>query len=112
MLEYFFWFKSRMHYHAAVGMVPLGGNTVFLRRDLLEQIGGWDQDCLTEDADVGIRLSTTGVPIRVLYDDRYVTPEETPACSPRRARSGARLGAGRVRSRCSWSAGRSPRSGS
>jgi len=47
-------------------MVPLGGNTVFLRRDLLEQIGGWDQDCLTEDADVGIRLSTTGVPIRVL----------------------------------------------
>jgi glycosyltransferase XagB len=78
VLEYFFWFKSRMHYHAAVGMVPLGGNTVFLRRDLLEQIGGWDQECLTEDADVGIRLSTTGVPIRVLYDDRYVTREETP----------------------------------
>jgi cellulose synthase/poly-beta-1,6-N-acetylglucosamine synthase-like glycosyltransferase len=78
VLEYFFWFKSRMHYHAAVGMVPLGGNTVFIRRDLLGQIGGWDQECLTEDADVGIRLSTTGVPIRVLYDDRYVTREETP----------------------------------
>jgi cellulose synthase/poly-beta-1,6-N-acetylglucosamine synthase-like glycosyltransferase len=78
VLEYFFWFKSRMHYHAAVGMVPLGGNTVFMRRDLLEQIGGWDQECLTEDADVGIRLSATGVPIRVLYDDRYVTREETP----------------------------------
>lgn len=78
VLEYFFWFKSRMHYHAAVGMVPLGGNTVFLRRDLLEQIGGWDQECLTEDADLGIRLSTTGVPIRVLYDDHYVTREETP----------------------------------
>ena len=31
VLEYFFWFKSRMHYHAAVGMVPLGGNTVFVR---------------------------------------------------------------------------------
>ena len=31
VLEYFFWFKSRMHYHAAVGMVPLGGNTVFIR---------------------------------------------------------------------------------
>ena len=78
VLEYFFWFKSRMHYHAAVGMVPLGGNTVFMGRDLLEQLGGWDQECLTEDADVGIRLSTTGVPIRVLYDDRYVTREETP----------------------------------
>jgi glycosyltransferase XagB len=78
VLEYFFWFKSRMHFHAAVGMVPLGGNTVFIRRDLLERIGGWDQDCLTEDADVGIRLSALRVPIRVLYDDAYVTREETP----------------------------------
>ena len=78
VLEYFFWFKSRTHYHSAVGMVPLGGNTVFIRRDLLEQMNGWDQYCLTEDADVGIRLSTLGVPIRVLYDDEYVTREETP----------------------------------
>jgi len=78
VLEYFFWFKSRMHYHAAAEMVPLGGNTVFLRRDVLQDVGGWDQDCLTEDADVGIRLSARGVPIRVLYDDAYVTREETP----------------------------------
>jgi cellulose synthase/poly-beta-1,6-N-acetylglucosamine synthase-like glycosyltransferase len=78
VLEYFFWFKSRMHYHAAVGMVPLGGNTVFIRRDLLVDLGGWDQDCLTEDADVGIRLSARRVPVRVIYDDAYVTREETP----------------------------------
>jgi cellulose synthase/poly-beta-1,6-N-acetylglucosamine synthase-like glycosyltransferase len=78
VLEYFFWFKSRMHYHSAVGAVPLGGNTVFMRRDLLKQMDGWDQYCLTEDADVGVRLSTMGVPIRVVYDDAYVTREETP----------------------------------
>jgi glycosyltransferase XagB len=78
VLEYFFWFKSRMHYHAAVGMVPLGGNTVFIRRDLLERMGGWDQECLTEDADIGVRLSADRVPVRVLYDDEYVTREETP----------------------------------
>jgi cellulose synthase/poly-beta-1,6-N-acetylglucosamine synthase-like glycosyltransferase len=78
VLEYFFWFKSRMHYHARVGMVPLGGNTVFIRRGLLEQMHGWDQNCLTEDADIGIQLSTARVPIRVLYDDDYVTKEETP----------------------------------
>jgi cellulose synthase/poly-beta-1,6-N-acetylglucosamine synthase-like glycosyltransferase len=78
VLEYFFWFKSRMHYHAAVGMVPLGGNTVFLRRDLLRQLDGWDQTCLTEDADIGIRLSAMGVPIRVVYEDEHVTREETP----------------------------------
>ena len=78
VLEYFFWFKSRMHYHASAGMVPLGGNTVFMRRDLLERLGGWDQYCLTEDADIGIRLSAADVPIRVLYEDHYVTREETP----------------------------------
>ena len=78
VLEYFFWFKSRMHYHARVGMVPLGGNTVFMRRGRLLEMGGWDQHCLTEDADIGIRLSVEREPIRVLYDDRYVTKEETP----------------------------------
>lgn len=67
-----------MHYHASVGMVPLGGNTVFIQRDLLEQLGGWDERCLTEDADIGIRLSAQGVPVRVVYDDMYVTREETP----------------------------------
>jgi cellulose synthase/poly-beta-1,6-N-acetylglucosamine synthase-like glycosyltransferase len=78
VLEYFFWFKSRMHYHAAIGMVPLGGNTVFVSRNLLQQLGGWDQTCLTEDADIGIRLSAMGVPIRVMYEDAHVTREETP----------------------------------
>jgi cellulose synthase/poly-beta-1,6-N-acetylglucosamine synthase-like glycosyltransferase len=78
VLEYFFWFKSRMHYHSSIGMVPLGGNTVFMRRDLLEQLGGWDQYCLTEDADIGIKLSTLRVPIRVIYEDTFVTREETP----------------------------------
>jgi len=78
VLEYLFWFKSHMHYHAAVGTIPLGGNTVFFQRKLLEHVGGWDQDCLTEDADIGIRLSAQGVHMRVIYDHRYVTREETP----------------------------------
>jgi glycosyltransferase XagB len=78
VLEYFFWFKSRLHYHAAIGMTPLGGNTVFFARAVLEAIGGWDDSNLTEDADVGIRLSAMGEPIRIVYDDRYVTREETP----------------------------------
>lgn len=78
-LEYFFWFKSRLHFHAAVGMIPLGGNTVFVRRELLERLGGWDEGCLTEDADIGIRLSALGERIRVVYDAQRVTREETPA---------------------------------
>jgi len=78
VLEYFFWFKSSMHFFARIGMIPLGGNTVFVRRELLEQLGGWDEYCLTEDADLGIRLSLAHARIRIIYDDEYVTREETP----------------------------------
>ena len=78
VLEYFFWFKSSMHFFSRVGMIPLGGNTVFVRRELMEQLGGWDEYCLTEDADLGIRLSLAHARMRIIYDDQYVTREETP----------------------------------
>ena len=78
VLEYFFWFKSRLHYHARLGAMPLGGNTVFIARAALERTGGWDERNLTEDADIGMRLSGLGERMRVVYDDRYVTREETP----------------------------------
>ena len=78
VLEYFFWFKSRLHYHARLGMTPLGGNTVFFTREVLERVSGWDEQDLTEDADIGIRISLLGERMRVIYDDRYVTREETP----------------------------------
>lgn len=78
VLEYFFWFKSRLHYHSQVGAVPLGGNTIFIRRELLLRVNGWDETCLTEDADIGIRLSALGEPIVVTYDAEHATREETP----------------------------------
>jgi cellulose synthase/poly-beta-1,6-N-acetylglucosamine synthase-like glycosyltransferase len=78
VLEYFFWFKSRLHYHARIGAIPLGGNTVFFDRAMITKIGGWDEKNLTEDAEIGVRLSAAGERIRVVYDDRYVTKEETP----------------------------------
>ena len=78
VLEYFFWFKSRLHYHTRAGIIPLGGNTIFFTRAILEKIGGWDERCLTEDADIGIRLSEWGERVRVVYEDALVTKEETP----------------------------------
>jgi cellulose synthase/poly-beta-1,6-N-acetylglucosamine synthase-like glycosyltransferase len=78
VLEYFFWFRSRLHYQAKHGAIPLGGNTVFFARDLLEHIGGWDENNLTEDADIGLRVCGMGERVRVVYDHRYVTKEETP----------------------------------
>lgn len=78
VLEYFFWFKSSLYYYSELGMIPLGGNTVFFSRWLLNLIGGWDETCLTEDADIGIRLSLRSERVRVVYEDAYVTKEETP----------------------------------
>lgn len=78
VLEYYFWFKSALHYFGWSGIVPLGGNTVFVKRALLRSLDGWDENCLTEDADLGIRLSLAGARIRMLCDDEHVTREETP----------------------------------
>ena len=78
VLEYFFWFKSSLHFFARCGMTPLGGNTVFVRRQLMQQLGGWDHTTLTEDADLGIRLCIAKARVRILYDDEFVTREETP----------------------------------
>ena len=41
-------------------------------------MGGWDETCLTDDGDLGIRLSLSHARIRILYDDEFVTREETP----------------------------------
>lgn len=78
VLEYYFWFKSALHFFANVGAVPLGGNTVFFKRHLLEKIGGWNESLLTEDADIGIRLSISGAKMSIMYDEKHVTQEETP----------------------------------
>ena len=78
VMEYYFWFKSALHFYARAGVIPLGGNTVFFKKEKLLQVGGWDQFCLTEDADIGLRLSKLGAKIRVVYDEQHVTKEETP----------------------------------
>lgn len=78
VLEYYFWFRSRLHFHAAAGFIPLGGNTVFLRTRVLRRYGGWDADCLAEDCEVGVRLSSAGHRTAVAYEPAMVTREETP----------------------------------
>jgi glycosyltransferase XagB len=79
VLEYYFWFRSRLHFHARKRFIPLGGNTVFVRTDVLRRVGGWDPDCLAEDCELGIRLSSLGATVAVAYDPLLVTREETPA---------------------------------
>lgn len=59
--EYAGWFRVMLPGFARVGFpVPLGGTTVFIRRDVLEELGGWDAHNVTEDADLGMRLARAG----------------------------------------------------
>lgn len=60
-IEYASWFRGTLAGAAALGLVvPLGGTTLFFRRDLLERVGAWDAWNVTEDADLGVRLTRRG----------------------------------------------------
>ena len=79
VMEYFLWFKSGLAFFTDVGETALlGGNTVFFKKSLLKLVGGWDENSLTEDADIGIRLTLAGAKAKVIYDPRHVTREEAP----------------------------------
>lgn len=78
VLEYFFWFTSRMFYQVMCGFVPLGGNTVFIRREMMIRAGGWP-DNLTEDCALGVLLCTRyGAKVVAAYEPEMVTREEVP----------------------------------
>jgi cellulose synthase/poly-beta-1,6-N-acetylglucosamine synthase-like glycosyltransferase len=78
VLEYYFWFRSRLHRHAGQRFVPLGGNTVFVRTRVLRAVSGWDSDCLAEDCELGVRLSALGARTAIFYEPELVTREECP----------------------------------
>ncbi len=66
-IEYRIWFATVLPIVQKLGMaVPLGGTSVFVKRDALEEIGAWDAHNVTEDADLGIRLKRNGYETLVL----------------------------------------------
>ncbi len=56
--------------------MPLGGTSNHFRRRVLEDVGGWDAFNVTEDADLGIRLSRAGFAVDMLDSTTW---EEAPA---------------------------------
>ena len=56
--------------------VPLGGTSNHFPRRVLEKAGGWDPYNVTEDADLGIRMSRAGLEVRVLSSTTW---EEAPS---------------------------------
>jgi cellulose synthase/poly-beta-1,6-N-acetylglucosamine synthase-like glycosyltransferase len=60
-VEYATWFRVMLPGLEKLGLaIPLGGTTLFFRRDVLEKLGGWDAHNVTEDADLDIRLARHG----------------------------------------------------
>jgi len=73
-VEYTNWFRVFLPGLERLGMVvPLGGTTLFFRREALESLGGWDAHNVTEDADLGIRLARHGYRTEIVHT---VTEEE------------------------------------
>lgn len=66
-LEYAAWFRVILPGLQRLGMpLPLGGTTLFFRREVLEKLGAWDAYNVTEDADLGIRLARHGYRTEIL----------------------------------------------
>ncbi|MFL4471870.1 glycosyltransferase family 2 protein [Tateyamaria armeniaca] len=60
-IEYASWWRLVLPGVERLGLVlPLGGTTLFFRRAILEELGGWDAHNVTEDADLGLRLARRG----------------------------------------------------
>lgn len=78
-IEYATWFRRMLPGMARLGFtIPLGGTTLYFRRDILERLGGWDAHNVTEDADLGFRLARHGYRTEMI---ETVTGEEA-NCHP------------------------------
>lgn len=71
-VEYSSWFRVILPGIARLGLVvPLGGTTFYFRRDKLVELGGWDAHNVTEDADLGVRLSRAGYRTEIVDTATY-----------------------------------------
>ena len=60
--------------------VPLGGTSNHFRTRVLKEFGGWDPYNVTEDADLGLRLTRLGYRIEILLSDTWEEAPETYDC--------------------------------
>jgi cellulose synthase/poly-beta-1,6-N-acetylglucosamine synthase-like glycosyltransferase len=75
-LDYELWFGKLLPGLDRINApMPLGGTSNHFRTAVLREIGGWDAFNVTEDADIGIRLSQLGYRVSMLDS---VTFEEGP----------------------------------
>jgi cellulose synthase/poly-beta-1,6-N-acetylglucosamine synthase-like glycosyltransferase len=71
------WFQSLISGREKLQLfVPLTGSCQFVRRNVLEELGGWDEMSLTEDVELALRLVEKKYSIKYAQDVRSL--QETP----------------------------------
>jgi len=71
-VEYTLWFNFWLNAAGQMHMpLPLGGTSNHLRTDILKEVGGWDPYNVTEDAELGLRLSQRGYRTMLLDSDTF-----------------------------------------
>lgn len=71
-LEYSLWFNLILTGLQSIkAPIPLGGTSNHFRTAVLRDLGGWDPFNVTEDADLGIRLSKRGLTTVILDSTTY-----------------------------------------
>jgi cellulose synthase/poly-beta-1,6-N-acetylglucosamine synthase-like glycosyltransferase len=83
MLTRFISYECAVQYELYMGgkdslelYVGLAGTCQFIRKEALDAIGGWNEDCLAEDTELSVRLIEKGKVIR--YASEVRTYEESP----------------------------------
>ena len=72
------WFQALLSGREKLQLfVPLAGSCQFVRREVLEELGGWDENSLTEDVELALRLVEKKYLIK--YAPDVCSGQETPS---------------------------------
>ena len=73
--EYSLWFDMLLKGLSVLKLpIPLGGTSLFIKLTALREVGGWDPNNVTEDADLGLRLARRGWRSEVIDSTTWEEP--------------------------------------
>ena len=86
--EYRAFFRLGMVFRAEDNAIIQHGTMTVIRRSVLESVGEWDENCITEDAELGLRVFAAGYKAVYLPDTlgRGLMPDDTEAYGQQRYR--------------------------
>ena len=77
-IEMHAWFRGMQAAKSERGLfVHIGGTGMFIRRDVFQTVGQWDENALTEDLEFSLRLARAGVKVAMLPAPVRIQPTYT-----------------------------------